>query len=261
MVILAIILVSALALPLFAAADRGKALIVHGGSDSVGAGDKAVGERLKGLGFSTVDYAYAKNTTENSAEGYSLVFIGESVMSADVDKKFTNATCFVICGEPGLWDELLIGNYDSQYDTKPYKGKYIVKNDIVKSGLKQFDGFTKDATPGFLKEWKDGVQVIVENENGAPAVTYAPKGAKMFDGSSAAGARATIFCREQSAADFTADSWKMFDALVNLAVPEPKKADTGKEISPSTGDPVTIITALSALTVGGFTLLLRKKNG
>ena len=82
----------------------------------------------------------------------------------------------------------------------------------------------------------------------------------MFDGSSAAGARATIFCREQSAADFTADSWKMFDALVNLAVPEPKKADTGK-ISPSTGDPVTIITALSALTVGGFTLLLRKKNG
>lgn len=256
-VIMTILLITALALTLFAAPDRGKVLVVHGGKDSVGNGDKAIGERLKGLGFGTVDYIYAKDTDESSYKDYSVVFIGESVSSADVGTKFTKATCFVICGEPGLWDELLIGNYDSAYDTAPYSGKYIVKNDIVKSGLSKFDGFTKDATPGFLKEWADGVQIIAENEKGAPAVTYAAKGAKMFDGSTAVGARATFFCRGQSAADFSSDSWKMFDALVNYAVPAPKEKT--ESVSPSTADPTIILMTLSALTAGGFTLLRRHR--
>lgn len=39
-------------------------------------------------------------------------------MSADVETKFTAADCVVIVSEPGNYDELLIGNYDSQYDTE-----------------------------------------------------------------------------------------------------------------------------------------------
>ena len=50
--------------------------------------------------------------------GYEIIFIGESVMSADVETKFTAADCVVIVSEPGNYDELLIGNYDSQYDTE-----------------------------------------------------------------------------------------------------------------------------------------------
>ena len=104
---------------------------------------------------------------------------------------------------------------------------------------------------------KELENIIAENEKGAPAVTYAAKGAKMFDGSTAVGARATFFCRGQSAADFSSESWKMFDALVNYAVPAPTVKT--ESVSPSTADPTIILMTLSALTAGGFTLLRRHR--
>lgn len=220
--LLAVLMIAMMIAPsVTAAADRGKVLVVHGTAAGVAKGDQAIGDRLKKLGFGTVDYKLAKDTTDTSWKGYNVVFIGESVTSADVATKFTKAECYVICGEPGLWDELLIGNYNSTYDTAAYKGKYTVKSDVMKSGLTTFDGFKADATPGFLKEWGKGVTVLVENADKAPAVTYAAKGAEMFDGSKAVGARSTIFCRGQSAADFTDDTWKLFDALINYVLPVP----------------------------------------
>ncbi len=271
--LLTVILVLSL-LPLTVFAARNAALVVYGGTDGKpGAGDTAVGDRLKGLGFAKVDYMFAPKTTDTTWKSYDIVFIGESVTAADVGTKFQKAECYVICGEPGLWDELLIGNYDTTYDSNAYKGKYIVKSDIISSGLKSFDGFSKDATPGFLKEWGKGVTVIVENEKGAPAVTYAAKGAEMFDGSKAAGPRSTIFCRGQSAADFTADTWKVFDALVNYVLPLPKAttaattkaaattaAKAAATASAKTADASVVIAAAVFASLAAAVVICKKKH-
>ena len=225
--LLAVLLIVMAAAPASFAAERGKVLVVHGGADAVGEGDKAIGDKIASMpGFTQVDYIHAPKTDENSWKGYSLVFIGESVSSADVNTKFTKAECYIICSEPGLWDELLFGAYDSAYDSDSFNGTYKAKNDILKTGITSFKGFTKDETPGFLKEWSDGVTVIFENEKGAPAVTLVEKGGKLIDGSASTGPRSTFFNRGQSAANFTDESWKIFTALIDYVLPLPVETTT-----------------------------------
>lgn len=236
-----------LLLPLTAAAPRGKALIVHGGADGLGAGDKAVADRLESLGF-TVDDVYAKNSTADSDEGYDLLYVPESVTSADVATKFTDTKAAVIIGEPGLMDEFLVGQYDTTYDTNAYKGTYKIVNDTFSSGIKApFKGFTTDdVVPGFLKERCKGSIVIAENENGAPAVTLVKPGAELTDGSKANGYRIQWFFRRQDSANASAETWQLFDAAINYMFPKPAAA------SPTTFDPTLGLMLLSALGAGTF---------
>ena len=207
-----------------AAGERGKALVVHGQfseDQPIGDGDRTLGVHLEAMGFA-VSYILAPDATEDSWKGYDLIYIGESVTSADVSTKFQLADTFVICSEPGLFDEMLMGNYDTVYDSEPYTGNYIVVNDIINCGLKTFKGFTTDdVVPGFLLDYAPGVKIIVENENKSPAVSIAEKGAELIDGSKAINARAQFFCRRQDQVSFTADTWKVFDALINYIIPLP----------------------------------------
>ncbi|MBQ2707447.1 MAG: hypothetical protein IJF67_04220 [Clostridia bacterium] len=242
-----------LLLPLTAAAPRGKVLIVHGGADGLGAGDKAVADRLTSLGF-TVDAIYAKNSTADSDNGYDLLYVLESVTSADVSTKFTDTKAAVIIGEPGLMDEFLVGQYDSTYDSNAYKGTYKVVNDVFGSGIKDaFKGFTTDdVIPGFLKERCKGSIVIAENEKGAPAVTLVKPGAELTDGSKANGYRVQWFFRRQDSANASAETWKLFDAAINYMFPKPAAA------SPTTVDPT--LGLLLAAALGAGTFLASKKR-
>ena len=243
-----------LLLPLCAAAPRGKALIVHGGADGLGAGDKAVADRLTALGF-TVDAIYAKNSTETSDDGYDLLYVPESVSSADVGTKFTDTKAAVIIGEPGLMDEFLVGQYDNTYDSNAYKGTYKVVNDVFKSGVTgSFKGFTTDdVIPGFLKEYCKGATVIAENEKGSPAVTLVKPGAELTDGSKANGYRIQWFFRRQDSANASAETWKLFDAAVNYMFPVKAAA------SPTTADPTLALLALNALGAGAAAISRKRK--
>lgn len=261
----------------FAAGDRGKALIVYGQyteDEILGPGDIAIGKHLESLGFD-VAYILAPESDENSWKGNDLVFIGESVMSAEVALKFQLAESFVICSEPGLFDEMLIGNYDTQYDSEPYLGTYSVVNDIINCGLKTFKGFTNDdVIPGFLLDLAPGLVVIVENENKSPAVSFLGKGLECTDGSKAFGNRAQFFCRRQDAVSFSAETWAVFDALVDYVLPlaiieeeiSLEQTETGaiNEAtvikSPQTADTSIIISlaALSSVLIGIATYKKRK---
>ena len=206
----------------FGAGERGKALIVYGYvEDAIGPGDLAIGARFESLGFAA-DYIAAPDSDENSWNGYDVVFIGESVTSADVATKMTLADTLVIVGEPGLWDETLMGNYDTVYDSEAYTGSYKIVNDLIGCGLTTFKGFTTDdVMPGFLLDCAEGIQIIAENENGSPAVTMIAPGGKMMDGSSAVNYRFSVFCRRQDSANFSDDSWKLFDAIIDFVYPIP----------------------------------------
>ena len=206
----------------FGAGERGKALIIYGYvEDAIGEGDKAIGAKFESFGFAT-DYIAAPDSDENSWKGYDIVFIGESVTSADVATKMTLADTLVIVGEPGLWDETLMGNYDTVYDSEAYTGSYKVINDFIGCGLTSFKGFTvDDVMPGFLLDYAEGVQIIAENEKGSPAVTMIAPGGKLTDGSSAVNYRFSIFCRRQDSVNFTDDSWKVLESIIDFVYPLP----------------------------------------
>lgn len=239
----AIILIVLMVIPMNAA-DRGKALIVHGNDGDMLEGDQAVADHLTSYGF-TVDAAFAPNTDESSWQGYDLVFIGESVTSADVATKFTLADCLVIIGEPGLMDEMLVGEYDSQYDsTNIYStGGYNVVNDIIGCGLKKFEGFTsEDVIPGFLLTWADDAKIIVQNDNGSPAITLFEPGCKLVDGSSAVNYRMQCFFRRQDAAVATADTWLVWEKVIDYVFPVPV-IEEAVEAAPDEAAPETAAAA------------------
>ena len=262
-----------------AAGERGKALIVYGFvDDAIGSGDQAIGARLEQLGYKT-DYIAAPDSDDNSWKGYDIIFIGESVTSADVGTKMTLADTLVIIGEPGLYDEMQMGNYDNLYDSEAYTGSYKIVNDLIGCGLTTFKGFTTDdVQPGFLLDYAEGVQIIAQNDNGSPAVTMIAPGGKLLDGSSAANYRFTIFCRRQDSANFSDDAWKIFDSIIEFvyplpvieevaAVPDDAPADTAAPapvaaapvIAPQTAD-MTVITALvSILSAAGVVTFKKRK--
>src|SRR5699024_2871253 len=45
---------------------------------------------LKTLGFESIDFAKSEEVETADADGYDIVFVGESAGSADIDKKFLN---------------------------------------------------------------------------------------------------------------------------------------------------------------------------
>jgi|GEM_PF-4292444 hypothetical protein len=278
----AILLIAMMIAPAaFAAGERGKALIIYGYvDDAIGEGDKAIGARFESLGYAA-DYVAAPDSDENSWKGYDIVFIGESVTSADVATKLTMADALVIVGEPGLYDEMQIGNYDTLYDSESYTGSYKVVNDLIGCGLTTFKGFTTDdVIPGFLLDYAEGVQIIAENENGSPAVTMVAPGGKLLDGSSAANYRFSIFCRRQDSLNFSDDAWKLFDAIIDFVYPIPvieevavpaaeeSPAPVAAETvapaavavsAPQTAD-MTVITALMALISAAGVVTLKKRK-
>jgi hypothetical protein len=228
LVTVVIILTIMMTAPSVYAESRGKALIVHGTAEGILEGDQTVADKLTAYGFE-VDTILAADSDENTWKNYDIIFIGESVTSADVGTKFTAADCIVIVSEPGNYDEMLLGNYDTQYDTENVynKGKYNVVNDIIGCGLKSFEGFdSEDVAPGFLLEWGEGGVVIVQNDNGSPAVTIFAPGAKLFDGSSSIYYRIQWFFRGQSAAAATSDTWKVFESVINYVMPLPVAEET-----------------------------------
>lgn len=263
--------------PSIYAESRGTALIVHGTTDGILEGDQTVADNLTAYGFD-VDFILAADCDENTWKGYDIIFIGESVISTDIGTKFTAADCIVIVSEPGNYDEMLLGNYDTQYDTANIysKGKYNVVNDIISCGLTSFEGFdSEDVVPGFLLEWGEGGVVIVENDNGSPAVTLFAPGSKLFDGSSAVNYRIQWFFRRQDAAVASSDAWKVFESVINYVMPIAVVKDTAVVTNPVTNDqtassPIAAQTAdmsivawlfaAIATSAGIFAVKKRKKN-
>lgn len=235
--------------PCVYAQTRGTALVVHGTAEGILEGDQSVADKLTSYEFD-VDIILAVDCDENTWINYDIVFICESVMSADVGTKFTAADCIVIVSEPGNYDEMLLGNYDTQYDTENVyiKGKYIVINDIVGCGLSTFEGFNNEAVaPGFLLEWGEGGIVVAENELGSPAITVFSPGVKLFDGSSAVNYRVQWFFRGQDATYATDDTWKLLESVINYVMPLPVVEETVPETAAVT-DIVTVKEETAAQT-------------
>ncbi len=258
-IVMMIMLFSILLTQAVYAESRGNALIVHGTAEGILEGDQAVADQLTSYGFD-VDAMLAVDCDENTWENYKIVFIGESVTSADVGTKFTAADCVVIVSEPGNYDELLLGNYDTQYDVDNVysKGKYLVVNDVTGTGLTSFEGFSgEEVAPGFLLEWGKGGIVVVENELGSPAVTIFAPNAELFDGSAAINYRIQWFFRGQGAALATADTWKVFKSVVDYVLPLPVEETESETVSvPETGTEQAVIPEISAQTADlGFTAL------
>jgi len=261
-IIVSVLLIAMMVSPaVYAVGDTGKALIIYGYfEEAVGPGDLAVGARLESLGYA-VTYIAAPDSDDNSWKGYDIVFIGESITSADVSTKMTLAETLVIVGEPGIWDEMQMGNYDTLYDSEAYTGSYKVINDLIGCGLTSFKGFTTDdVQPGFLLEYADGIQVIAENDAGAAAVTMVVPGGKLMDGSSAVDYRFSIFCRRQDSANFSDDAWKMFDAIVEFVYPPPVIEEVAVEADvPAEAEapaPVVVVAPVTSPQTADMTVLM-----
>lgn len=224
-----VLLIAMIVSPAISAVDRGKALVVYGGADGdPGAGDQAIGDRLKTLGF-TVDFIFAPNTTEAMGKEYILIYLCESITSSDVNTKFTKDECVIITAEAGLYDELQIGDHPQVGDTTAYISRFNVVNDPMKSGLTSFSAFKDtiaETAAFFMSTWTKSVVVLVENDSKAPAVFIVPKGGELLDGTKSAGIRCGWIGVAQTVTEYTDEAWKLFDALVNYTLPVPVETTT-----------------------------------
>ncbi|HIZ55873.1 MAG TPA: hypothetical protein H9671_06675 [Firmicutes bacterium] len=194
-------------------AAEGTVLFVYGGT-SVGEGDAAMQKHLEDMGF-TVEMVEASASSTDMANGKAMVYVGESVAADAVGTKFSSVDVPVMMGEPGLFDEMLMGDYNQ---TEGYEGTHtVVKADHPAAGglSGEYKAFSTTAAPGWIYNYADTAEIIVEDQEGNAAVCLYDEGVAMIDGSTAPARRASFYIRGQDAANATAETWQVFDGVVN----------------------------------------------
>ena len=263
------ILVFIISLSISASAQpRGDVLFIYGYYEetSIGPGDLAVKARFEKLGF-TVTMVAGPDCTTEMGTGKALIYAGESITSTDVADKYKDITVSAIMGEPGVFDDMLYGNFTQ---TDGSEGIFTVAapdNEVVKAAgvTGDFDPFTEIASPGFLTEYTVDAQILVQDDLAQAAIGLYETGAKMLNDFIAPARRATFYIRGQDAVSATEDTWKLFDAVVNWSSPAPiiVEPEISEAENPKTSDVSVIfyaLTALSSISILSATYIRSKRK-
>lgn len=211
-------------LPVSGAAARGEALLIWGG-DALNDGDVYIKNELEKLGF-TVTAVLDTDSTSEMANGKALIYICESIMSANVLDKFKNSPIPVIACEAGVYDDMLMTAVDGLFNEPVPDGAQVqILDHTITAGLsKEFDPY--DEPSG--KSWMlgipagDGKVIAVNSDDTTKAIVFVfDAGAAMLDGFKAPAKRAGFYYQGANASTASSDANKLWINLVNWMVPEP----------------------------------------
>jgi len=216
------------------------------GSNTLSPGDEAVRDRFLGLGFTGVLMLTDSLVTPADATGKQLVLISESAVSANVGSRLNATTAPILNLEPALqddlgmtgptWGSLKLTNgvpsgplppVNSQHGTVPGTGVYLELGipSILTAGLPT--GMVVMVNPSLQTfNWGfpgRGATIVTRtpprqgSSAGVPTSYVYERNSTLDDGSVAPGKRGQFYTGATLAAIQSAESWLLFDAMVNWA--------------------------------------------
>lgn len=203
-------------------AQTGPTLLVTD-SLTLGPGDTAIKDRLISLGYS-VTVKVAGDATSGDADGMVVVLVSSTAPPLDVGAKFLGVTTPVMTWQSSIYDDMKMTGtlQNTDYGTAPYFTELVIEDPLhpmaaglsgivtVTSGLQTFS-WGEPANSVWLVATL-GVNWQGVNIDKAGIFGY-EQGVAMV-GMNAPARRLGMFMTNNTAASFTTDGWKLFDAAL-----------------------------------------------
>ncbi|MCZ8519516.1 MULTISPECIES: hypothetical protein [Paenibacillus] len=196
-----------------------KALLV--GRD--GGGDAILAKRLREKHGMEVTIVADKEVTTESAKGYGLIYVSESVNSGKIQDKFITLPVPVIYAEVqaapqiGLSDEEAYGHLEGSNAAKTLEIKDSAHP--LAAGLSgKVDVYKDNGKMGYATPGEDAVVIAtVPGEEQNAAIFAYEKGATKASGQQAAAREILFYLFNGEEINQTEEGWKLFDAAVEWA--------------------------------------------
>lgn len=220
-------------LPVTGSTARGEVLLVWGG-DAINEGDAFIISELEKLGFS-VTTVLDTDSTSVMADGKALVYICESIMSANVLDKFTNSPVPVVACEAGVYDDMLMTPADGLFNEGVPEGAMvqIFDHEITAGIPKEFEPYDEPSGKSWMLGIPEGdVRIIAASsaDTTRAVVFIYDSGANMADGFKAPAKRAGFYFQGAYASTASADAKKLWTNLINWMSPEPVPETTAEVV-------------------------------
>lgn len=221
-------------LPVSGMTARGEVLLVWGG-DAINDGDAFIISELEKMGFSVTTVLDTDSTSE-MADGKALVYICESIMSANVLDKFTKTPVPVIACEAGVYDDMLMTPADGLFNEGVPEGAMvqIFDHEITAGIPKEFEPYDEPSGKSWMLGMPEGdVRIIAASSaDTTRAVVFVyDSGAVMADGFKAPAKRAGFYFQGAYASTASADAKKLWTNLISWLAPEPVPETTAEVVT------------------------------
>ncbi|ENH95818.1 pectate lyase P358 [Gracilibacillus halophilus YIM-C55.5] len=180
-------------------------------------------EHLETLGFNQIDLIRAKDAETEDANGYDIIFVGESGGSADIGQKFMNVEIPVVYSKGWVVDDVFLSSTASG-DSGDIDGqsKLTIQDEDhpLASGLagdvKVYTeaGKVNFGTPGEEAE----IIAAVEGDDSKSTIFAYEEGAKRVNGDLVPARRVSTFLFKNQEDYMTDDGWKLFDKSIEWAL-------------------------------------------
>ncbi|MDR6880617.1 hypothetical protein [Bacillus sp. 3255] len=188
-----------------------------------GGGDGIVIKRLKEKHGMNVTIVSDKEVTTEKANGFSLIYVSESVNSGKIKDKFVATPVPVIYDEPqvsadiGMSDPDMNGQLENGNAAKTIQ----IRNSehALAAGLQNnVDVYKDNGKMGWVTPGKDAIVIatVPNDEMKATFVAY-EKGVTNLKGKPVAAREVFFYLMNGEEINQTEDGWKLFDAAVNWA--------------------------------------------
>jgi len=152
------------------------------------------------------------------ANDKALIYICESIMSANILDKFKNSPVPIIACEAGVYDDMLMTAADGLFNQPIPDGAIvqILDHTITSSLSKEFDPYDEPAGKSWMLGIPAGdVKVIAVNSDDTTKAIVFDAGAAMLDGFKALAKRAGFYYQGANASTASFDANKLWINLVN----------------------------------------------
>jgi len=195
------------------------------GSPNLKAGDLAIKSNLENRGFN-VHIREDDVAKSEDAIGRDLVIFSESARSKAVGDKFRNIPVPIICSEPWIFNGLGMTGQTKRVD---FGRKSRQKDIIIVNSAHPLSGSLSDvvqvSTRSFYMGWgvpgENAIPIAALKSDPAKYTIFAYDTGVQMPGLVAPAKRVGLFLFRGTADAFTADGWKLFNAVVDWSVDKP----------------------------------------
>lgn len=200
------------------AQDNGKSALFIG---QEGGGDGIVIKRLKEKHGMNVTIVSDKEVTTEKANGFSLIYVSESVNSGKIKDKFVATPVPVIYGEPQISADIGMSDPDmnGQLEAGNAAKTIQIRNSqhALAAGLQNnVDVYKDNGKMGWVTPGKDAIVIatVPDDEMKATFAAY-EKGVTNLKGKPVAAREVYFYLMNGEEINQTEEGWKLFDAAVN----------------------------------------------
>ena len=192
------------------------------GKKELRAGDLAIKNHLVNRGFEVAVKEDAIVKTED-ASGMDLVLLSESAWSSKVGTKFRDVPVAVICSEPWLFSHLGMTGEKKKvdYGRKSHQRKILIINPhhpLCAACSKEVRVCSKSFFMGWGVPGKNAIAVAGLTKDPLKCTIFAYDTGVAMPGLVAPAKRVGLFLFRDTANDFTAEGWSLFDAAVDWSI-------------------------------------------